>query len=63
MICTLAAMSMPKPVPLAASAGIRRRRVNAEPLERWVELMELVEGISPRWPPRRRRRAFTDFRL
>jgi len=64
MICSLAMDAPPsEPAPLAASAGIRRRRVPAEPLQRWVDLMELIEGLSPRWPARRRRVTGTDFRL
>ncbi len=62
MICTLA-MSMPDLAPLAADAGIRRRRVPADPIQRWLELMDFIEGLSPRWPPRQRRVATTDFRL
>jgi len=62
MICTLAT-TPPKPVPIAANAGFRRRRVPEEPLARWIELMELIEGLSPRWPPRMRTLATGDFRL
>lgn len=64
MICTLAMGAPPsEPAPLATSAGIRRRRVSAEPLQRWIDLMELIEGLSPRWPSRLRRVTGSDFRL
>lgn len=64
MICSLAMETPPsQPAPLAANAGIRRRRVPAEPLQRWVDLMELIEGLSPRWPARKRTRGVGDFRL
>lgn len=62
MICTLA-MSMPDAAPIAAHAGVRRRSVPAEPMQRWVELMELIEGLSPRWPPRQRTLQAVAFRL
>lgn len=52
MICSLAVS--PAPAPLTASAGVRRRRVPADPIQSWIDLMELVEILSPRWPPRRR---------
>lgn len=63
MICTLATDMPPVPAPLAANAGIRRRRVFADPIQRWIELMDLIEGLSPRWPSRLRMVAGTDFRL
>lgn len=58
MICNLA-MAAPPPrrvTPLAAEGGYQRRRQPRQPLQRWLELMELVEALSPRWPPRSRAR-------
>lgn len=63
MICALALNTRERrSTPLAADAGIRRRVLPDQGFERWVELMELVEALSPRWPPRLRPE-YRDWRL
>lgn len=49
--------------PLASEAGLERipGRVR-DPLLRWIELMEVVEALCPRWPERRWREN-GDFRI
>lgn len=49
--------------PIASHAGVRRRSVPAEPFQRWLELMALIEILSPRWPRRLRSAPGSDWRL
>ena len=48
--------SSPKPsndeAPLAADGGIPFRPRNDDPFARFFELMEVVEALCPKWPPR-----------
>ncbi len=59
MICSL--LSKPD-APIAADGGIRRRNAPST-FERWLDLMALVEMLSPRWPDRRRGMVGSDWRL
>lgn len=36
------------PTPIAAHGGVRRRSIPAQPVQRWLELMALIEVLSPR---------------
>lgn len=38
--------------PLAASAGVPGKRGRESSLEQWIDLMEAVEALCPRWPVR-----------
>ena len=40
------------PHPFAADGGIERTFRNEDPVARWIELMEVVEALCPKWPPR-----------
>lgn len=38
---------------LVAEGGVSyRRSIAADPLEAWMDLMEVVEALRPRWPQR-----------
>lgn len=36
--------------PLAASAGVRYCPSYSSPIADWIDLMETIEALSPRWP-------------
>ncbi len=40
------------PYPFAADGGIERTSRNEDPVARWMELMELIEALCPKWPKR-----------
>ncbi len=43
----------PEGAPLAASAGVAYApEGDGSPLDAWVDLMETVEALCPRWPER-----------
>ena len=41
--------------PLAADGGIPFRPRNGDPFARFFELMEVIEVLCPKWPPREHR--------
>lgn len=42
-----------KESPLAASGGVAyARSLDREPISAWMDLMEVIEALSPRWPSR-----------
>ncbi len=41
--------------PFAAGGGIAHTLRNDDPFARWIELMEVVEALCPRWPEREHR--------
>jgi hypothetical protein len=52
-----------EPAPLAASAGeAHAPPVLAEPVDAWLDLMEVIEALCPRWPTRSLPTG-TDYRL
>jgi hypothetical protein len=40
------------PYPFAASGGVERTFRNEDSVARWIELMDLVEPLCPKWPER-----------
>lgn len=54
---------LPEPV-LAREAGVPYRPGPAnDPFERWLELMEVVEALCPRWPAREPRPSYHHMKL
>jgi hypothetical protein len=52
-----------EPAPLAGSAGkAYAPLVLAEPVDAWLDLMEVIEALCPRWPTRSLPTG-TDYRL
>lgn len=50
--------------PLVAEGGIARvPSAAADPYLAWMDLMEAVEALCPRWPERPASTVATDFRL
>jgi hypothetical protein len=43
------------PHPFAAGGGIEHTFRNEDPVARWIELMDVVEALCPKWPPREHR--------
>ena len=41
--------------PLAADGGIAHEPRNGDPFARFIELMEVVEALCPKWPEREHR--------
>ena len=62
--------SLPKPIHpdptplLVANAGVAHApALQRDPIDAWIELMEVVEALCPRWPPRCSRVEPMVFRL
>jgi hypothetical protein len=58
-----AADPLPEPVLVRDAGAPYRPGAAADPFERWMALMEVVEALCPRWPARASRPRYDNMKL
>lgn len=54
---------LPEPVLVREAGAPYRPGAAADPFERWMALMEVVEALCPRWPAREPRPGYDNMKL